>query len=190
MPYRVQNTRGLGIIYIVLFTISKVWYIVDNMPKKEDKKYIPPIPHPKRKQRWEYDFDGGYERDGEEDKLALEEWRVQHDPNHQVKLVLYFSADGDLWRPPKDRYLSPFNKNEGLYKLFHYLVSNQEAGFIKTKKITDDITKTEDYVRDAVRTINRKTHNLLTGFGEKEKLIEGRRISGYRINPKLQIVDD
>jgi len=95
--------------------------------------------------------------------------------------ILHLSAEADLYREPKDKYCYPMSREKSRHQIVKYLIG-------KGYQTTPDIrmatsAKSDSSVRSAIMKINAKAKHDL----EIEKLIEGRRTDGYRINTKYRI---
>lgn len=90
---------------------------------------------------------------------------------------IYLTSDGDLYKKPREKYTYHLDTSTGRYKLLKFLTEK----FIRTSMLSEGLDgKSEQSIRTDVKVINRTaTEKLDIGT-----LIEGRRKSGYRINPK------
>lgn len=97
------------------------------------------------------------------------------------KIVLYLSADGDLYREPKNKYCYPLSKERMREKIIRFLIGKnyQPTAIIQNEVGSIDAQS----VRLAIGKINSNAKTLL---GLRNKLIEGKRDSGYRINPQYK----
>lgn len=99
------------------------------------------------------------------------------------KIILFFTPDGDLYREPKNKYCYSLSKEKMREKIIRFL---NGKGYQSTEIIQAEVGSADaQSIRLAIGKINDKAKSLL---GLKSKLIEGRKGSGYRINPQYKIV--
>ena len=102
-------------------------------------------------------------------------------PVELKQMILHLSADADLYREPRSKYLYPMGKEDLRHRIVKYLIGK---GYQATPDIRIATEAKSDYsVRSAIMKINAKAKHDLKII----KLIEGRRTDGYRINPKYRI---
>lgn len=118
----------------------------------------------------------------QEAAVAFAEYFSQNKTKPELKqTILHLSADADLYRDPKSKYCYHMGKELLRYRIVKNLIG-------KTYQTTPDIRiATEagsDYsIRSAIIKINAKAKHDL----KINKLIEGRRTDGYRINHEYRI---
>jgi len=100
------------------------------------------------------------------------------------KTILYLSENGDLYREPKDKYCYQMGADSKRLKLVKFLCKNKEY------QQTDLITDAADYANNQttsteIAKIRDHIWKYLKIFGKD--LIESKKDSGYRINPKYKI---
>lgn len=95
--------------------------------------------------------------------------------------ILHLSAEADLYREPKDKYCYPMGKEQSRHQIVKYLIGKGYQATTDIRMATS--AKSDSSVRSAIMKINAKAKQDL----EIEKLIEGRRTDGYRINTKYRI---
>jgi len=99
--------------------------------------------------------------------------------------ILYLNDAGDLWREPKSKYCYPMGENSDRYKIVRYLASNN--GYQQTLTISSALDgKNEQSIRTEIGKIRRNITKFLRI--KDEGIIEGKKESGYRINPKYKII--
>ena len=114
--------------------------------------------------------------------MEFEKISAQKTDNQLEKIVLFLNADGDLYREPKSRYCYPLSKEKMREKIIRFLI---DKGYQQTALIQSEVGSIDTgSVRLAIGKINGNAKSLL---GLKNKLIEGRKGSGYRINPRYKI---
>jgi hypothetical protein len=95
---------------------------------------------------------------------------------------LFLSADGDLYREPKNKYCYPLSKEKMREKIIRFLAGKN---YQQTITIQGEVGSADaQSIRLAIAKIN---SNAKSSLGIKNKLIEGRKDSGYRINPQYKI---
>jgi len=95
--------------------------------------------------------------------------------------ILHLSAEADLYREPKSKYCYPMGKEQSRHQIVKYLIGKGYQATTDIRMATS--AKSDSSVRSAIMKINAKAKHDL----EIEKLIEGRRTDGYRINTKYRI---
>ncbi len=96
--------------------------------------------------------------------------------------ILHLSAEADLYRDPKSKYCYPMGKEQSRHQIIKYLIGKGYQATSDIRMATS--AKSDSSVRSAIMKINAKAkHDLEI----EEKLIEGRRTDGYRINPEYRI---
>lgn len=102
-------------------------------------------------------------------------------PSNQ-RITIHFSKDGDLYTNDKHYYsLQDYKVTRKLINVLGYeFTPTQKLALYVESKNTESLYKT-------VQAINRKTKFLLK---IKANLIDGRRGSGYRINPKIHLIKE
>jgi len=99
-------------------------------------------------------------------------------------LDLYLNKVGDLWREPKNKYCYPMNEKSERHRIVRYLVVNK--GYQNTRDISYALNgKSEQSIRTEIGKIRKNISKYLKV--ESDEVIEGRKESGYRINPKYKI---
>lgn len=117
-------------------------------------------------------------------KLAIERLKVLESKNKSAKSTerpaVYLSKIGDLYTNAKRRYSLQDSK------ITRRLINVLSYEFTPTGKLVLYVgSKNSEALYKTIQAINRKAKFLLK---IKVKLIEGRRGSGYRINPEVRLV--
>jgi len=100
------------------------------------------------------------------------------------KTVLYLNQFGELYREPKEKYCYPMAEKKDRHKIVQYLVENR--GYQPTVKISSTLEgKNEKSIRTEIGHINSIAKGKLH---IKDNFIQGKKESGYRINPKYKII--
>lgn len=100
-----------------------------------------------------------------------------------VELTL--DNDGDLYKEPKEKFCYQLHTDQEPLKIVLYFIKRQGLGFESTKMTALSLEKDPQYLRAEIGKINRIAASRL-GLG-KEKLIEAKQNSGYRLNPRILI---
>ena len=104
-------------------------------------------------------------------------------------IQLFLNKDGDLYREPKSKFCYPLQKDQEPLRVVLYFVKNPNSGYKdSTRMIALSLEKDPQYLRTEIGKINRIAINRL-GLG-KEKLIQAKQKSGYRLNPKIKITTE
>lgn len=97
------------------------------------------------------------------------------------KIILFLTPDSDLYREPKSKYCYPMSKERMREKIVRFLIGK---GYQSTAIIQNEVGSVDaQSVRLAISKINSNAKTLL---GLRNKIIEGKRDSGYRINPQYK----
>lgn len=120
---------------------------------------------------------------------ALSSMGIQQPHKKIIKLVL--DDEGNLFREPRESYTYPIEQHSNRHKMVRLLCAS--GSYIQTNIIARDISAQASHnnpvststIHSEVRKINANAKKYLQIEG---KLIEGRKNSGYRINP-LFVVD-
>ncbi len=102
------------------------------------------------------------------------------------KEVLYLNQSGDLFKKPKEKYCYPMNRAKKRHGIIRYFAENKVYDYYPTNQIAIDLGIKENALRKEVGKINSIIGGKL--HLKKDKILEGRIGSGYRINPKYKIV--
>lgn len=102
----------------------------------------------------------------------------------QIKeTALSLNQNGDLYREPKDKNCYPMGEKSDRYKIVRYLIENK--GYQLTNQISLNLEGKDE---KSIRTEIYKINNIAKGkLHLTENLIQGKKESGYRINPKYKI---
>jgi len=100
-----------------------------------------------------------------------------------IELVL--DKDGDLYKETKEKFCYPLHKDQEPFKVLLYFIKNQGRGYESTRDVAFSLNKDVQYLRTEIGKINRIAAGRL-GLG-KNKLIEAKQNSGYRLNPHITI---
>ena len=100
------------------------------------------------------------------------------------KTILYLSENGDLYREPKDKYCYPMGAKSKRRKVIIFLCRNK--GYQQTDLITDAAGYSKNQTTSVeIAKIRDHIWKYLKIFGKE--LIESKKGSGYKINPKYKI---
>lgn len=98
--------------------------------------------------------------------------------------VLYLNRVGDLYREPKEKYCYPMGETSDRHKIVRFLVTN--IGYQTTRVIAvESGNKNEQTTRTEIGKIRGNIEKYLEIDGKD--FLEGKKGSGYRINPKYKI---
>ncbi len=99
--------------------------------------------------------------------------------------TVYLNNAGDLWREPKEGHCYQIGESSNRHKIIRLLL--EDADYRPTSDIAtklDNVSNVE--VSEMIGKIN---HNVLARLKLSQgRFIEGKKGSGYRINPKYKIV--
>lgn len=102
------------------------------------------------------------------------------------KMELCLSGIGDLFREPKNRYCYQMGEESDRHKIIRFLATNK--GYSQTSTISSELNgKSEQSIRTEIGKIRNNIKKFIKIEG-KQVLEEGRKGSGYRINPKYKII--
>lgn len=97
-------------------------------------------------------------------------------------LLLYLDDEGNLWHGNKEEYCYPIGATSNRLAIIKCLISNKS--FQQTSVISSALnSKDEQNIRTEIGKIKEKIKTYL----KIDDLIESKKDSGYRINPKYQI---
>lgn len=97
----------------------------------------------------------------------------------------YLDSDGNFWHEPKDNFCYPMGKTSERLKILTYLVDNK--GFQSPELISEHLGgKNHQTIRTEVRKIRDNFKKYLKTEDPKE-IIDSKKDSGYRINPKIKV---
>lgn len=98
--------------------------------------------------------------------------------------ILYIDKDGFFWKEPKKTHCYKMDKEGDRYKIVRFLVDN--TGYRQTSEISFLLNeKIKKRVSGDIMKIRKNVTNLIGIKGSD--IIEGKKGSGYRINPKYKI---
>lgn len=100
-------------------------------------------------------------------------------------IELALDNDGDLYREPKKTYCYQLHESQEPLKILLFFLKNPNHNYESTQTIAFELGKNPQYLRTEIGKINRIAANRLC-LG-KEKLIQAKQNSGYRLNPKIKI---
>jgi hypothetical protein len=119
-------------------------------------------------------------------ELNKEEVKKLESKEKQIEgtnLYLYLNQNGELYREPKDKYYYPMDEKKDRYKIIRFLLKN---GYKQTLEISGILNgKSIKSIQTEINKINNVAMNRLK---IKDRLIKGKKGSGYRINPKYKII--
>lgn len=101
----------------------------------------------------------------------------------QQKILLYFNNTGDLYKEPRSKRCYALSGKR--YKILKHFVDNKIYSFLPTKEIAADLGKNDNNLRKEINKINPLAKDKLK---IKNSIIEGRKGSGYRLNPNYKII--
>ncbi|OGZ32451.1 MAG: hypothetical protein A2V69_02425 [Candidatus Portnoybacteria bacterium RBG_13_40_8] len=116
-------------------------------------------------------------------KIAGQEKILTGKTKQKAFPTLYLGNDGSLWREPKDKYCYPMGEKSDRHKILRYLV--EKKTYVQTKDISNYLEgKSEQSIRTEIRKIRNNTKKFIK---IKDNIIESKRESGYKANPKYKI---
>lgn len=101
-------------------------------------------------------------------------------------LILYFDQIGNFWHGDKNELCYPMGEQSNRFSILKYLIENK--GFQTTDAISSALGgKDKQNVRTEISKIRRNISSFLKIDGND--VIEAKKDSGYRINPKYKIIE-
>lgn len=101
------------------------------------------------------------------------------------KTILYLNQNGDLYREPKDRYCYPMGEKSNRHRIIRFLATNK--GYQFTELIARELgIESEKTIRTEIGKIRKNIEKYLKIKGKD--FLQGKKESGYRINPKYKII--
>jgi len=101
------------------------------------------------------------------------------------KTSLYINQNGDLYRKPKHKYCYPMSEKSNRYKIINFLTNNM--GYQPTRFISTELSiENEKTLRTEIGKIRNNVEKYLRIDGKD--FLQGKKESGYRINPKYKII--
>jgi len=98
------------------------------------------------------------------------------------KTILYLYENGELYR---EKHCYPIKENSDRYKIIKHFSENKLYDYSPTNSITSDLGLEHKNFGKVVGVINQIAKGKLK---IRDKIIEGKKGSGYRINPKYKII--
>lgn len=112
----------------------------------------------------------------------LESIDTEESKNEFNKIILHMNPSGELYRDPKAKHCYPMGEKSDRCKIIKFLT---DGGYKETRIIVNELgNKKEQTVRTEITKINKNVKNKLN----INNFIEGKKGSGYRINPKYKVV--
>ena len=113
--------------------------------------------------------------------------RTQKEEHKQeIVLILHLNKNGDLYRDPKEKFCYEMAGKGVPLKILTYFAENPNREYESdTGMLAQDIIIDKDQLR---KDINKMVPMIKSRLKMTEKIIEGRKNSGYRLNPKIEIV--
>lgn len=103
------------------------------------------------------------------------------------KLVLYYKDEGIVFKDTKEKSYS-MARNGAPFKVFKYLIDNPNADYeLSTQDMASELDMTSARLRNEFGKLNKATADELDLKGSL-KLIEAKQGSGYRLNPRIEII--
>jgi len=117
---------------------------------------------------------------------AIAKTKREEKKKKQVKgNILCLNKAGDLYKEPKERFCYPMSESEGRHKIVRYFVENKIYDYYPTRELSTALEKDEISLMKEIGKIN---SIIQTKLKIKDKILDGKRGSGYRINPKYKII--
>ena len=102
-----------------------------------------------------------------------------------IQKVVYLNQFGDLFREPRKKYCYSMGERSDRHKLIRFLIENK--GYQDTRLISSKLNnKSIRSVQTEIGKIRKNIHKYLKIDGKD--LIQAKKESGYRINPKHKII--
>jgi hypothetical protein len=104
----------------------------------------------------------------------------------ETVLILHLNKNGDLYRDPKEKFCYEMAGKGVPLKILKYFAENPNREYENdTGTLARDIIIDKDQLR---KDINKMVPTIKLRLKMSEKVIEGRKNCGYRLNPKIEIV--
>ncbi len=100
-------------------------------------------------------------------------------------IILHLSKNGELWREPKAKNCYPIEERSDRHKIVRYFVEKELYDYYPTQQIANDLELT---TKDIMKKIGEINNTVLGKLKIKNKILENKRSSGYRLNPKYKII--
>src|SRR5260221_51976 len=101
-------------------------------------------------------------------------------------MVIRLNSTGDLYREPKESFFYPMTKQGVPLKILRYFANNPNTEYESdTAETAAGIGMSADQLR---KEINKMRSPIKDALKLKVPIIEGRKGSGYRLNPNIEIV--
>ena len=104
--------------------------------------------------------------------------------NDTSKLIINFDTKGNLWHGDRDLACYTMESSKGRFKIFKYLIDNNDGNFILTSDIANHFGKKDQNIRSEIG----KIRNLVEASIGVEDIIENDTGNGYRLNPNYKIL--
>jgi len=115
---------------------------------------------------------------------ALKAARPQNEISN--KTILYLAKNGDLYREPKDSFCYPMSGKGVPLRIVKYFMENPNTDY---EQDTASLANAIDIKTEQLRKeINKMRVPIKNGLKLNAVLFEGRRNSGYRLNPSIEIL--
>lgn len=103
-------------------------------------------------------------------------------------VILRLSKRGDLFREPKEKFCHEMQGKAIPLKILKYFINNPNEDYeLSTKDIALDLDMEPQRLRNEINKIRDSVKNSL---GLKIDLFESRQGDGYRLNPKIEILQE
>jgi len=110
----------------------------------------------------------------------------KEEPKQENILILRLNKNGDLYRDPKEKFCYEMAGKGVPLKILKYFAENPNREYENdTGALARGINTNKDQLR---KDINKMVPIIKTRLKMNEKIIEGRKNSGYRLNPKIEII--
>ena len=112
--------------------------------------------------------------------------KKKSDKNKDKKIILYLSKRGELYQEPKEKHCYPIEETSNRHKIVRFFVENCIYDYYSTEQIALKLELVAENLMKQIGNINTIVKGKLK---IKDKILEGKRNSGYRINPKYKIIE-
>jgi hypothetical protein len=100
---------------------------------------------------------------------------------NQKIITLCLNKSGELYRDPKSKYCYEMDENSDRCKIVRLLLATD--GYKETQSIADELEKNKKTLRTEIGKINNNIDDELNC----KDFLQGKKGSGYRINPKYKV---
>ena len=114
--------------------------------------------------------------------VFIQALEVEESESESKKISLFLNPSGELWREPKAKYCYEMGEESDRCKIVKFLSG---GGYKQTQVIANELG---DKNKQTLRTEKSKINTNIKNKLKLSNFIDGKKGSGYRINPKYKII--